>query len=149
VHNEQQDDITNVTDRIVSKVGTNLHQRPNHPINTIKKKIENFFVSTFRNQSTGQPVFRTFDDIKPLVSVKENFDDLLFPLDHVGRTAFDTYYLNKTRLLRTHTTTHQTQLLREGHRAFLITGDVYRRDEIDRTHYPVRNRYFSLIALLN
>lgn len=28
-------------------------------------------------------------------------------------------------------------MLRKGERAFLVTGDVYRRDSIDATHYPV------------
>lgn len=28
------------------------------------------------------------------------------------------------------------QLLRKGHKKFLATGDVYRKDTIDRTHYP-------------
>lgn len=32
---------------------------------------------------------------------------------------------------------HQSTLLGKGLEAFLCTGDVYRRDEIDRTHYPV------------
>jgi len=29
------------------------------------------------------------------------------------------------------------KLLKEGKRAFLVTGDVYRRDSIDNTHYPI------------
>jgi phenylalanyl-tRNA synthetase alpha chain len=41
------------------------------------------------------------------------------------------------RVLRTHMTAYQVPLLREGHRAFIYTGDVYRRDAIDATHYPV------------
>lgn len=28
-------------------------------------------------------------------------------------------------------------MLRAGERAFFVTGDVYRRDSIDATHYPV------------
>jgi formate hydrogenlyase subunit 6/NADH:ubiquinone oxidoreductase subunit I len=32
---------------------------------------------------------------------------------------------------------HQSTLLGRGLESFLVTGDVYRRDEIDRTHYPV------------
>lgn len=32
---------------------------------------------------------------------------------------------------------HQAELLREGHTHILVTGDVYRRDSIDSTHYPV------------
>lgn len=40
-------------------------------------------------------------------------------------------------VLRCHTSAHQTEFLRAGTRAFLCTGDVYRRDSIDSTHYPV------------
>jgi phenylalanyl-tRNA synthetase alpha chain len=34
-------------------------------------------------------------------------------------------------------TAHQSELMKSGLNNFLMTGDVYRRDEIDRTHYPV------------
>jgi phenylalanyl-tRNA synthetase alpha chain len=45
-------------------------------------------------------------------------------------------------VLRTHTSAHQVDLLRpdQGQRRrdkFLATGDVYRRDEIDKSHYPI------------
>ena len=30
----------------------------------------------------------------------------------------------------------QAELLRKGETAFLVTGDVYRRDTVDATHYP-------------
>ena len=39
-------------------------------------------------------------------------------------------------MLRTHTSAHQSALMREGKEAFLCTGDVYRRDEIDASHFP-------------
>merc|ERR1712127_435399 len=39
-------------------------------------------------------------------------------------------------LLRTHTSAHQSEHLRSGADAFLCAGDVYRRDEIDASHYP-------------
>ena len=32
---------------------------------------------------------------------------------------------------------HWKRLLESGWRQFLVTGDVYRKDEIDRSHYPV------------
>ncbi len=41
------------------------------------------------------------------------------------------------QLLRAHTSAHQCQFMRQGHKAFLCTGDVYRRDDIDASHYPV------------
>ena len=70
------------------------------------------------------------------MTVSQCFDDLLIPSDHVSRSKSDTYYLSSTHCLRTHTSAHQSTLLSEGHTSFLCTGDVYRRDEIDRTHYP-------------
>ena len=41
------------------------------------------------------------------------------------------------QVLRTHTSAHQSTLLASGRDAFLCSGDVYRRDEVDRSHYPV------------
>lgn len=40
-------------------------------------------------------------------------------------------------MLRTHTSAHQNELLSKGYRHFLVTGDVYRKDEIDAHHYPI------------
>lgn len=40
-------------------------------------------------------------------------------------------------MLRAHTSAHQRELVRAGLDAFLLAGDVYRRDEIDASHYPV------------
>jgi phenylalanyl-tRNA synthetase alpha chain len=35
-------------------------------------------------------------------------------------------------MLRAHTSAHQADFIRQGLDAFLLAGDVYRRDEIDR-----------------
>ena len=43
---------------------------------------------------------------------------------------------NLVQLLRTHTSAHQCDLMAESD-TFLCTGDVYRRDEVDSSHYPV------------
>ena len=40
-------------------------------------------------------------------------------------------------MLRAHTTGHTCDLIASGLDRFLVVGDVYRRDTIDRTHYPV------------
>ena len=40
-------------------------------------------------------------------------------------------------MLRAHTSAHQSDLIKMGLDNFLVVGDVYRRDEIDSTHYPV------------
>jgi len=39
-------------------------------------------------------------------------------------------------LLRSHTSAHQEELIKMGFNTFLVIGDVYRRDEIDSSHYP-------------
>ncbi len=83
--------------------------------------------------------FVAIDDMSPIVSTQQNFDSLLVPPDHVSRNRSDTYYLTHDTVLRTHTSAHQTTLLQHqrGLDKFLVTGDVYRRDEIDSSHYPV------------
>jgi phenylalanyl-tRNA synthetase alpha chain len=71
------------------------------------------------------------------VSVEQNFDSLGFPADHPGRSKTDTYYVNKNNVLRTHTSAHQVDMFRaKKSLGFLISADVYRRDAIDRSHYP-------------
>lgn len=81
--------------------------------------------------------FATFDDLPREVSVRDNFDRLLIPTDHPSRRTSDTYHVDTQTVLRTHTSAHQNQLLEQGHARFLVTGDVYRKDEIDAQHYPV------------
>ncbi|CAG8522285.1 12676_t:CDS:2, partial [Racocetra fulgida] len=66
-----------------------------------------------------------------------NFDELGFPANHPGRSTSDSYYINTSIMLRTHTSAHQRQAFQTGAEKFLISADVYRRDEIDTCHYPV------------
>ena len=82
-------------------------------------------------------MFTMVDYLSPVVTVEQNFDSLLVPKDHVSRAKNDNYYINSEYLLRAHTSAHQRDLIKTGLDAFLVTGDVYRRDEIDMCHYPV------------
>mmetsp|Transcript_6362 Transcript_6362/g.9244 ORF Transcript_6362/g.9244 Transcript_6362/m.9244 type:complete len:473 (-) Transcript_6362:50-1468(-) len=125
----------NIPIGIASRVGTNLHLRNHHPLNTIKIIIENYWQD--RQKKRHGLSFATLDNLDPLVLTKECFDSLLIPPDHISRSKSDTYYLDDNTVLRTHTSAHQTKLLRDGFDRFLVTGDVYRRDEIDKSHYPV------------
>jgi len=133
---------SNVTPSIRAKVGRNLHLQRNHPIGIIKNAIVDYFQHDYRKSTLvpikpDEPTFRLEDSLSPVTSTYRVFDSLLFPLDHPGRRKEDTYYLNETTVLRTHTTCHQTEFLSAGHLRYLAVGDVYRRDEIDATHYPV------------
>jgi hypothetical protein len=121
--------------KIILKVGRDLHRRPQHPLYLIRKRIENFFYK-YENRR-GNPLFSVYDNLNPVVTLEQNFDSLLVPEDHVSRNLSESYYINSRYMLRAHTSAHQSQLLRSGLDAFVVFGDVYRRDEIDATHYPV------------
>ncbi|CAI9090623.1 OLC1v1025437C1 [Oldenlandia corymbosa var. corymbosa] len=127
----RDDPTNNVPDTIFSKLGMQLHRRDQHPIGILKNAIYDYFDTNYPNK------FEKFDNLFPVVSVKQNFDDVLVPADHVSRSYNDTYYVDSQTVLRCHTSAHQAELLRKGHNYFLVTGDVYRRDSIDSTHYPV------------
>ena len=66
---------------------------------------------------------------------------------HPARSKTDTYYVNEKEVLRTHTSAHQNQLLSQNYKSFIVTGDVYRKDEIDARHYPIFHQMeiFTLI----
>lgn len=132
----QEDFITNITPSIQEKIGMNLHQRRGHPVCTIKNIIFNHFDENYKNED-GTPMFNKYDNFHPEVTTTANFDDLLVPKDHVSRSIADTFYRTPELVLRPHTSAHQTQLLRQGDKAFLVAGDCFRRDEIDASHYPV------------
>ncbi|KAL8603152.1 hypothetical protein ACOMHN_059324 [Nucella lapillus] len=132
----QTDPCTNVTPNILAKVGRGLHRTPQHPLYLIRKRIEDFFYRHYINRR-GNPIFSVYDSLSPMVTLEQNFNSLLVPENHVSRALSESYYINSTHMLRAHTSAHQCELMRSGLDAFLVVGDVYRRDEIDSTHYPV------------
>lgn len=132
----ETDTWTNITEKILSYNGRNLHLQKNHPLSIIRQKIVNYFYNAYLN-TKGNPLFSVYDSLNPIVTVQQNFDNLLIPKNHPSRAKGDCYYVNQNYLFRAHTTAHQVDLIRSGLDNFLIVGDVYRRDEIDSTHYPV------------
>lgn len=131
----ETDHLTNTTEAILKKVGTNLHNIPGHPLNHICKRIVSYFNSAYLRH--GNPRFSVYDRLSPVVTHEQNFDSLLVPVNHVSRSPRDSYYINSEYMLRAHTSAHQRDLVRSGLDAFMVVGDVYRRDAIDNTHYPV------------
>lgn len=131
----QSDDYTNVTPKIASYLDRNLHLQKGNPLSMVRQRIVDYFYKSFTLR--GNPEFSVYDNLSPIVTTKQNFDDLLIPSDHPSRAKSDCYYVNKEVLFRAHMTAHQSELLRAGLDNFLMIGDVYRRDEIDSTHFPV------------
>ena len=123
----QADQWTNISSSVIPLIERRLHLKENHPISILRQRIESRF-----------PQYSKYNRYSPVVTIHQNFDSLGFPKDHVGRSKSDTYYINKELLLRTHTSAHQAETFKEcSTPGFLITADVYRRDEIDSSHYPV------------
>jgi len=112
---------------------------PDHIINMIEKKIE---------QGIAKLDMGELREIRgnPVVSIEDNFDKLLFPADNAGRSSTYTRYVDEDHVLRTHTSAHVPQALKELHSefgdnipdtVFLLPGLVYRRDVIDQKHLDV------------
>ena len=120
------DGTTNVTQSIISKLPLRLHNQPAHPLGILRSKIESHFHD-----------FSHLSSLNPVVTPAQNFDSLGFPADHPGRSVTDSYYVNKDYMLRTHTSAHEVETFAASHSKWLLTADVYRRDEIDSSHYPV------------
>ncbi|KAE8444421.1 hypothetical protein EG329_000512 [Mollisiaceae sp. DMI_Dod_QoI] len=119
----------NLPPNITSSISRRLHTAKDHPISITRSIIESRFPS---------PTYKYHNSFFPIVSTFQNFDSLGFPLDHPGRSKTDTYYINSSTVLRTHTSAHQADTFRANEsKGFLISADVYRRDAIDRSHYPV------------
>jgi len=114
-----------------------LSRRSNSPIKIILDRI------------LAMTRFNDFDviEIPEVISVENNFDILNTALDHPSRKKTDTYYVNDGHVLRTHTTAMWSFYLRHSKAIekiqkdedlkCLCYGKVYRKDEIDRNHFPV------------
>ena len=122
--------MNNIPPSIADKIGRSLYRKPNHPICIVKEKV-----------------FEYFDDLArieigtPYVPVEYNFDKLRVPLDHPSRQLSDTYYQDENNVLRTHMTCYLYPLGNStsgnSQLKYITCGDVYRKDAIDATHYPV------------
>jgi phenylalanyl-tRNA synthetase alpha chain len=94
------------------------------------------------------PRLKNFDivDFPKIVTVAENFDLLNAPKDHPSRRETDTYYLDENYILRTQMTVMWSYYLKDkevlarlekdGEVMALSKGIVFRKDEIDRHHFP-------------
>ncbi len=111
-------------------------------------KKEHSPVKILFDQIIALPRFKDFDvvDFPRIVTVEQNFDLLNTPKDHPSRRETDTYYVDDTHVLRTQATVMWSFYLKDeavlkkletdGEVGALSRGIVFRKDEIDRNHYP-------------
>jgi len=119
-------------------------------------KKENSPVKILVDAILNLPRFKDFYvvEFSKIVTVEENFDVLNTPKDHPSRRESDTYYLDEENILRTQTTTMWPYCLRderiqkilreEGKIGIMAPGIVFRKDEIDKSHYPAFNQIDGL-----
>lgn len=99
-----------------------------HPIRQTLQWIEEFFTQLGFEVADGPEIEDDF----------HNFTALNIPADHPARAMHDTFYLDDSHVLRTHTSPVQIRYL-ESHEPplrMIATGRVYRRDS-DLTHTPM------------
>ena len=126
----QNNEYNNISSSIAKKVGVNIFKQELNPICILKKTILSYFSKKYCNE------FSVYEDFSPIVTTKQAFDDILIPKDHVSRRKSDSYYIDATHVLRPHTSAHQVEVLEQNVNSFIVVGDVYRRDEVNRTHSP-------------
>lgn len=121
---------SNIPPSISEKVNRCLYKNENHPICIVKEKVFSYFSDLAKIEIDN-----------PYVPVEYNFDRLRVPKNHPSRSPTDTFYKNDKEVLRTHMTCYLYPMGRsESGRSqlkYITCGDVYRKDAIDATHYPV------------
>lgn len=78
----------------------------------------------------------------PIVTVADNYDNLLITKDNISRSSTYTHYVDNEHILRTHTTAQIPAILRElaatrqdwNDVVILLPGLAYRRDVTDKKH---------------
>lgn len=130
----------NIPQSVWGRIGRNLHLNPSHPVGIVSGLIQSFFRDLHGDELVTFQLPAT-----PIVTSGMAFDQLLVPKDHPLRSASDTYYVGSSsdEVLRPHATSHQGDVLAQlrnlpmARSSTVWTCDVYRKDEVDRIHFPV------------
>ena len=111
-----------------------LSQKP-HAIKMVYQKIADYMRSS--HPTSDVRVYRK----DPIVTVTDNYDNLLIAKDNISRSSTYTHYVDKTHILRTHASAHLPGILRElaarddwQDVVVLLPGLAYRRDVSDKKH---------------
>ncbi|SBT81996.1 Phenylalanine--tRNA ligase alpha subunit [secondary endosymbiont of Trabutina mannipara] len=124
----------------ISLPGRRMENGGLHPISDTIARIEYFFGTLGFSVVTGPEIEDTY----------HNFDALNIPSHHSARTNKDTFWLDNTRLLRTHTSGVQIRImkLQKPPIRIISSGRVYRND-YDYTHTPMFHQIEGLIIDTN
>lgn len=100
-----------------------------NPIQIVLDEIQNIFINMGFSIEEGPDIDTEY----------YNFEALNIYKDHPARSEQDTFYIDDTHVLRTHTSTVQIRTMENKKPPIKIIspGRVYRSDELDATHSPV------------
>jgi len=109
-----------------------------HPLTITLRKINEIFMHLGFRVVDGPEIETEFN----------NFEALNIPLDHPSRDAFDTFYVENKKLLRSHTSTVQIRIMKEKKPPIqaIMPGRVYRPDAIDASHSFMFHQVEGLIV---
>jgi phenylalanyl-tRNA synthetase alpha chain len=108
-----------------------------HPVTRTMERIESFFVRVGYSIAEGPEVE---DDY-------HNFEALNIPAHHPARAMHDTFYIDESTVLRTHTSPVQIRVMeaQEPPLRIICPGRVYRCDS-DLTHTPMFHQVEGLVV---
>ncbi len=108
-----------------------------HPITRTLERIEDLFTQLGFEVAEGPEIE---DDY-------HNFEALNIPASHPARAMHDTFYINETTVLRTHTSPVQIRVMeqRQPPLRIIAPGRVYRCDS-DLTHTPMFHQVEGLVV---
>lgn len=124
----------------VSLAGRELNLGGLHPVTRTLRRIEQLFAKAGFDVATGPEIE---DDW-------HNFGALNIPETHPARAMHDTFYIDESRVLRTHTSGVQIRIMENQAPPIRIIapGRVYRCDS-DQTHTPMFHQIEGLIVEKN
>lgn len=109
-----------------------------HPLNTVKNKIIDFFVSLGFIVTESPEIETDY----------YNFEALNTPYDHPARDMQDTFYITDHILLRSQTSAGQIRTMEKVKPPIkmISPGRVYRSDDLDATHSPMFHQIEGLVV---
>ena len=108
-----------------------------HPVTRTLRRIESIFTSVGYNVAEGPEIEDNF----------HNFEALNIPAHHPARAMHDTFYVDASHVLRTHTSPVQVRIMQAQKPPIRIIcpGRVYRCDS-DITHTPMFHQVEGLVV---
>jgi phenylalanyl-tRNA synthetase alpha chain len=107
----------------------------NHAVSLLYRKIKKKIESTHPDSEIM--IYRD----NQIVSIEDNYENLLIPADNISRSSTYTHYVDDSTLLRTHASSAIPSAMRQlanienwDDVVILVPGLVYRRDVADKKH---------------